>query len=130
VERSRVCLYVSDVSDERFNLIDRLDQNGDGQLSQRELRSAAKFADRDNGAQPPQAEGPPRYRITIGRDQRNDARRMSVIPQGVGPQWFQKMDGNRDGDVSRREFLGSRALFDRLDADHDGLIDPVEATRE
>jgi Ca2+-binding EF-hand superfamily protein len=45
----------------------------------------------------------------------------------AGPDWFQKMDRNHDGDVSRREFLGPRAQFDRLDRDNDGLIDPDEA---
>jgi hypothetical protein len=37
------------------------------------------------------------------------------------------MDRNRDGDVSRREFLGPRESFDRLDRDKDGLIDSDEA---
>jgi EF hand len=37
------------------------------------------------------------------------------------------MDRNRDGDISRREFLGPRADFDRLDRDRDGLIDAQEA---
>ena len=34
---------------------------------------------------------------------------------------------DRDGDVSRREFLGTREQFERLDGDHDGLIAPDEA---
>ncbi|HZW30681.1 MAG TPA: EF-hand domain-containing protein [Isosphaeraceae bacterium] len=46
---------------------------------------------------------------------------------GVGPDWFQKMDRNHDGDVSRREFLGPRDQFNRLDRDNDGLIDRDEA---
>jgi Ca2+-binding EF-hand superfamily protein len=45
----------------------------------------------------------------------------------AGPVWFQKMDRNHDGDVSRREFLGPRDQFDRLDRDDDGLIDADEA---
>jgi Ca2+-binding EF-hand superfamily protein len=45
----------------------------------------------------------------------------------AGPVWFQKMDRNHDGDVSRREFLGPRDVFDRLDRDTDGLIDADEA---
>jgi len=53
----------------------------------------------------------------------------AIAPTGpaAGPEWFQKMDRNRDGDVSRREFLGPRDQFDRLDRDNDGLIDPDEA---
>jgi hypothetical protein len=37
------------------------------------------------------------------------------------------MDRNHDGDVSRREFLGTREQFDRLDRDQDGLLGPDEA---
>jgi Ca2+-binding EF-hand superfamily protein len=44
-----------------------------------------------------------------------------------GPAWFRKMDRNHDGDVSLREFLGTREQFDRLDRDHDGLLSPGEA---
>jgi hypothetical protein len=50
-----------------------------------------------------------------------------VVPRDSGPEWFLRMDRNYDGDVSRREFLGSKQAFDRLDADHDGLISPDEA---
>ena len=45
----------------------------------------------------------------------------------VGPVWFQRMDRNGDGDVSWREFFGPRDVFHKLDADHDLLIDPMEA---
>src|SRR5262249_36636156 len=44
-----------------------------------------------------------------------------------GPSWFRKMDRNHDGDVSPREFLGTRQQFDRLDRDLDGLLSPDEA---
>ena len=43
------------------------------------------------------------------------------------PLWFQKMDRTRDGDVSRREFLGTDEEFRRIDTDGDGLIDAKEA---
>ena len=39
------------------------------------------------------------------------------------------MDRNRDGDVSRREWIGSKEEFDRLDLDHDGLISLEEAEK-
>jgi len=44
-----------------------------------------------------------------------------------GPVWYQKMDRNRDKDISWREFLGPRSTFDRIDANKDGLIDKDEA---
>jgi hypothetical protein len=37
------------------------------------------------------------------------------------------MDRNGDGDLVWSEFLGPRDIFHQLDADHDGLIDPLEA---
>jgi hypothetical protein len=39
------------------------------------------------------------------------------------------MDRNQDGDVSWKEFLGPRHVFEELDTDHDGLIDPEEAAK-
>ena len=39
------------------------------------------------------------------------------------------MDRNRDGDVSRREFLGTDEEFRRIDTDGDGLISALEAQR-
>jgi Ca2+-binding EF-hand superfamily protein len=47
----------------------------------------------------------------------------------AGPEWFQKMDRNRDGDLSTREFLGAIATFRKLDADGDGLISADEANQ-
>jgi len=45
----------------------------------------------------------------------------------TGPVWYQRMDRNRDHDISWREFLGPRAKFDAVDTDHDGLISREEA---
>lgn len=60
----------------------------------------------------------------------------STVPQisaqprsSVGPIWFQRMDRNLDGDLTWKEFLGPRHVFEELDTDHDGLIDPKEAEK-
>jgi Ca2+-binding EF-hand superfamily protein len=45
----------------------------------------------------------------------------------TGPVWYQRMDRNRDHDISWREFLGPRAKFDEVDTDHDGLISREDA---
>jgi hypothetical protein len=37
------------------------------------------------------------------------------------------MDRNRDGDVSRKEWLGTEEEFRRIDTDGDGLISLAEA---
>src|SRR5206468_10383009 len=38
-----------------------------------------------------------------------------------GPLWFRKMDRNGDGDIPRREWLGSKEDFDKIDANGDGF---------
>lgn len=45
------------------------------------------------------------------------------------PRWFRAMDQNGDGDVSRREFIGTKEEFQRIDLDNDGLINRAEIER-
>jgi hypothetical protein len=79
--------------------------------------------------------GPTELRLILHRGQvahqnsvpPNGAQRRSAPAPARGPLWFRMMDRNGDGYVSRREFLGSKEEFDRIDTNHDGLISPEEA---
>lgn len=44
------------------------------------------------------------------------------ITNANAPAWFTGMDFNGDGDISRREFLGTPSQFDELDIDDDGFL--------
>ena len=45
-----------------------------------------------------------------------------ATPNRNAPEWFRKMDRNQDGDLSWREFLGKRTVFNQLDQNQDGLV--------
>lgn len=120
-----------------------LDENRDGRLGVRELRTAW---DRLLALEPLGPDGQKPEVVTHQAIQPSVSVRVSrmidrqLITQQVGfpngnrvtvpqkgPTWFRKMDRNGDGDVSRLEFLGTRAEFDMIDTDHDGLISLDEA---
>jgi Ca2+-binding EF-hand superfamily protein len=126
-------------------LFQTLDTNGDGQLGVRELRNAwrrlAEF-DQEGRGYVTRKQIPRQYQLTVGLGGPGNVPRLPGGAGGVrtgpgtrrgasprGPLWFRKMDRNGDGDVSRREFLGSGEDFRRIDADGDGLISLEEAER-
>lgn len=118
-----------------------LDANGDRRISMREMRYADKSLgqmERDSAPGIKATEPARRYRIEFVRGVYNPfgtpdrpanmvATDASAKPRPVGPIWFQRWDRNNDGDVTWREFLGPRDVFEQLDVDRDGLIDPREA---
>jgi Ca2+-binding EF-hand superfamily protein len=138
--RSQLVLSVADQGRAIFAI---MDLNRDRHLGIREIRDAVARVsswDRDGDGQVRSDEIPHHYQLSIGRGQITavgmssfNASRMTEAPAtrvpAAGPSWFRKMDRNRDGDISRREFLGPRADFERLDRDHDGLIDAEEAAK-
>ena len=116
-----------------------LDQSGDGRISIRELRACEKTL---QSVSDDPAINPSRmttsYRIEIqrggaslfGRVDRPAAQTpTALVKPPTGPIWFQRMDRNRDGDLTWDEFLGPREVFHQIDLDHDDLIDEAEATQ-
>src|SRR5262249_15710703 len=109
-------------------LFELLDSDRDGRLGQRELRTAqARLAvwDRNGHGFLTRAEFPRQFLITVSQGHSQVTDRGSGAPgygpaarapmSARGPLWFRHMDRNGDGDVSRREFLGSSEDFKRLD---------------
>jgi Ca2+-binding EF-hand superfamily protein len=135
VTQSRTVL---NVTDQGRNLFENLDRNRDRRLGQHELTAVMKRIsvwDEDGDGQVALAEIPHQYRLVIGRAEpasglpvpRPRATNRPSRRTTGGPLWFRKMDRNQDGDVSRREFLGTRNGFNNLDLNGDGLIDLAEA---
>lgn len=120
-------------------LFQLLDENRDGRLSVRELRTAW---DRLIVLEAPGAEvvtknvvrpavsvrlSRTRDRIYASQPAVYSANPNQVTVPTKGPLWFRKMDRNGDGDVSRGEFVGTTAEFDATDTDADDLISLSEA---
>jgi Ca2+-binding EF-hand superfamily protein len=138
--RGRLIVTTDDQGRAIFGIVD-LDR--DRRLGARELMRAVERVtswDRDGDGRVSADEIPYHFQVSIARSGLSGltgegmaafAPRAMAAERGagaaVGPEWFQKMDRNHDGDVSRREFLGPREQFDRLDRDTDGLIDAEEA---
>lgn len=142
---SRVEVTVEQSGRTMFSL---LDSNGDRRLTKREiLKGHERLKEYDinlDGAYSDVELGT-EYVLTIGLG-RSELRRMNdsgqmagtaMMPTGdailpgrdglAGPNWFQLMDRNQDGDVSRREFPGTAVQFQQLDRDRDQLISVEEA---
>ena len=141
--RTKLLLVASNQGRALFGLLD-LDR--DRQLGAREVLDTLTrilTCDRDRDGRVSPDEIPHHIQLTLSRGDLSSllappagtpaapASRATVnVPPArplVGPAWFRRMDRNRDGDVSRREFLGTHEQYDRLDRDGDGLLGPAAA---
>jgi Ca2+-binding EF-hand superfamily protein len=137
------CQTTVSLAESGRGLFQILNANQDGRLSIRELRNVwTRLSPYDRGGDRSisRKDIPFQYQIAVNPGGLNFA---AVQPGGNpqaglapaplvsarGPLWFRKMDRNGDGDVSPREFLGTREDFRRLDTDGDGLISLEEAIR-
>ncbi len=117
------------VLDHGAGLYELLDADRDGSLSVRELRTAwdrLKASGCVTGGAFDRAKLPRHLMTTVSHGHPQHA---IGKPVRGGPEWFQAMDRNGDGDVSPREFTGTREVFDKLDLDKDGLLSAEEAAR-
>jgi Ca2+-binding EF-hand superfamily protein len=94
-----------------------LDRNGDGQVTSDELPEVLLIGLARGSLENADATFSPPPIIVRG-------------PDGKAPRWFTSMDANRDGTISRREFLGTAEQFSKLDKDGNGLLELVEAIGE
>ena len=125
----------------RPTLFQVLDDDHDGKLSLRELRTAWERLSLleapgattvSAGILRPvvflQASPGPAFngaRLPLSDDFTQQTAMQPAAPK-PGPIWFSRMDRNSDGDVSRGEFLGSAAQFAVIDTDKDDLISLAE----
>ena len=144
--RARAACVTLVLEDHSRGLFDLLDVNRDGRLGMREARGAVKLLDRLGGGKGylTKADLPRSYQLTLRRGPTGGGGQEAALAElyagpeesgdeegtgGAGPAWFRKMDRNRDGDVSRKEFLYSDELFRKIDTDGDGLISRKEAEK-
>lgn len=132
---SRVVLSLSQ---EAQSILDLIDEGADDHLGLRELLAAPSHIrdwDLNGDGQVTPGEIPANSRLILqngattlfrGERSRPEGRTMTARSE-AGPLWFRKMDRNRDGDLSPREFLGPLPVFRRLDKNADGLLSAAEA---
>jgi len=126
------------ITDEKKELLSLVDGDNDGKLSLRELSEAKQRLlrlDSNKNGQLDSDELLGLLRIAFTRGSNLHERPLfqptvrASVNRGnrTATDWFTKMDTNGDGDISKREFLGTPELFEAFDDNHDGLLSRLEA---
>ena len=136
VARSQVQIVVHDQGDALF---ERLDADHDGRLGEREIAEASRelqSLDGNHDGRLTAGEIAGQTTVLFVRGQQNqspDLSQLTALASPVsadgraGPKWFVRGDSNGDGEISRREFLGTPEQFRQLDVNGDGWISAREA---
>ena len=112
------------VLDFERGLFEYFDVNHDGGLSRNELRDVSARLSREGRLSDGRlnlAQLPVQILCIVA----NGHPREPLLQQARS-NWFQAMDRNGDGTVSRSEFLGTAQTFAALDSDHDGALSAAE----
>ncbi|WP_298867303.1 EF-hand domain-containing protein [uncultured Gimesia sp.] len=133
---------VMTVDNDGKSLFEILDTNRDQRLSPRELKKSLQRikqfdGNHDQSLDTSELRGHFKLTFELGKPNlfifapRNNSMSMGqtrMVQRTVaGPRWFQRMDRNRDGDISPREFLFDPSIFTKIDLNQDQLISPEEA---
>ena len=130
-----------DIHSRGRNLFEILDLDRNRSLSRRELAQAVKriaLWDTDGDRAVSEAEIPELYQILFGPGQPEfrgvkfpgEAKRSigeTASAFSAAPIWFERLDRNGDGELTRREFPGTIAEFQKIDQNSDGVVDTAEA---
>lgn len=122
-----------------YPMLPALDLNNDGRLTIRELRSLLNTLhsfdrNHDGSLTLDEVRSPIRLCIGLGANVHRELlgirnlHHKETVPSTTGPEWFVRMDRNKDNDLTRGEFPGTDEQFQVLDADHDGLVSADEAS--
>jgi Ca2+-binding EF-hand superfamily protein len=132
--RSQVSAMIHDQCDAVFEVFDA---NADGRLGEREITGCAtNLLKKDTNADGNLAADELSHSMIVAflRGERPNEDAFYIPALGNAPthaepaaKWFTRADFNGDGDISRREFLGSLEQFSRLDTDQNGYISAEEA---
>jgi Ca2+-binding EF-hand superfamily protein len=100
------------------NRAGRLDKNGDGEVSYEEFAASPMAAERFKAADKDGSGFLEKAELEGMAAEAGRAQRASL------PEFVKRFDENGDGKVSREEFKGAPAIFDRMDRNKDGFVGP------